>query len=188
MKYTKAEARHFYWHCVTAALLIENLENNTAANAHVTRAIRMATLTAAGKDGVHFASRGAHDRRPSPASDWAGLGLIKEHVVPVSVIALEVREVHRAGTKYVWRQLVHGLTQHDLENWQVIDSDEFLEQEAPLSALVAFIVRRSTKLAWITKEENTRLSRQGLTKVMPLDHGDDLLARYKACKIELIEL
>lgn len=188
MKYSEAEATYFYWHCKTAGLLIEQLEEfNTATLSHVHRAIRMATETAVGKHGVQYASRAAFELKPPSKKGWAGLGFVREHVVPVSVIARRIMQTHRSGTEYAWRELLGSLTQDDLQNWRVIDSDDFHDQRAPLSAVVAALVRRSAKLAWITKDEDRRLKQKGLTKVMPPNCDDDL-GRYAFCEIELVPL
>lgn len=189
MKYTKTEANYFYWHCKTAALLIEQLEQKNAATcSHIQRAVRMATETAVGKGGVQYASLSAHRQKPDSKKHWSGLGLTREHVVPVSVIANKVMHAHESGTKYAWADLVDGLTQEDLQNWNVVDSDHFLCQPAPFSAVIATIVRKWAVLAWITRDEDRELKKKGLTKSMPRDCENDELARYKACKIELVSL
>lgn len=188
MTATKSEARHFHWHCRTAAELLDRLEFNTATGAHIGRALRMATLTAVGKAGIHFASRGAHLRKGESGKDWPALGLIREHVVPVSVVLHKVRDAHASKAPITWRELVPHLAQEDLHHWEVIDSDHFLDTLAPFSAIVATIVRQSTVLAWITGEDNALLRRHGLTKTMPANHDGDALARYKACAIELVRL
>jgi hypothetical protein len=189
MRYTKSEANYFYWHCKTAALLIEQLEEkNTATCSHIQRAIRMASETAIGKDGVQYASHHAHQQKPPSRKHWSGLGLTREHVVPVSVIAKRVLDAHDAGVERPWRELIGGLTQDDIQNWSVIHSDDSLCQRAPFSALIATIVRRSAIFAWVTKDEDLKLKKEGLTKAMPPNFENDDLARYKFCQIELIPL
>jgi len=188
LKYTEAEANYFYWHCKTAALLIEHMEQlNTATLSHIQRAIRMASETAVGKYGVQYASQNAIQQKPQTTKHWSGLGFVREHIVPVSVIAKRVMDDRESGIQYSWRERLDGLTQDDLQNWNVIDSDYFHDQYAPLSAIIATIVRRSAKLAWITKDEDRKLKRMGLTKVMPPNSNDDL-ARYTFCDIELVPL
>lgn len=188
MEYTSTEASYFYWHCTVAAILIEQLDRNTATNSHVQRSIRMATETAIGKRGVQYASRSANELRMTSAGSWGGLGLVREHAVPVSVIAQRVIEHYDSGEKYAWRDILDVFTEDDLENWKVVDSDSFQSQAAPLSAIVASIVRRSAVLAWITKDEDALLKKKGFTKSMPSGADSDALARYKACGIELIPL
>jgi hypothetical protein len=190
VKYTKDEASYFYWHCKTAALLIEQLEErNTATWSHIRHAVRMASETAVGKAGVQYASKIAYEQKPPSKKHWSGLGFTREHVVPVSVIVKRVMDAHESGIKYSWRDLIRDrLTQDDLQNWSVIDSDYELDRTAHFSAVIATIVRRSAVFAWITKGEDKKLKEEGLTKVMPPDHGNDDLARYRFCKIELVPL
>lgn len=190
MKYTKDEASYFYWHCKTAALLIEQLqERNPATWSHIRYAIRMASETAVGNAGVQYASKVAFEQKPASKRHWRGLGFIREHVVPVSVIVKRVMDAHESGVEYSWRELVHDrLTQDDLQNWNVIDSEFEHERYAPFSAVIANIVRRSAVFAWITKGENKKLGDEGLTKTMPPHHGNDDLARYRFCEIDLVPL
>lgn len=190
VKYTRKEAEYFYWHCTIAALLIESLaERNRATLSHVQRAIRMASETAVGKAGVQYASEMAHRQKPATKKHWSGLGLTREHVVPVSVIVNRVLDTYDSGTAYSWRELVHDrLAPEDLQHWKVVDSDYFLDGAAPFSAVIANVVRRSAILAWITKDEDKRLKSEGLTKSMPRSCGEDDLARYKACKISIVPL
>lgn len=187
MAYTDKEAGYFYWHCTVAAILIEQqLERNAATNSHIQHAVRMATETARGKRGVQYASQRANERRALTQEPWASLGLTREHVVPVSVITRRIIKQYDSGAKYAWSDIVDAFTQHDLNNWKVIDSDLFQSQVAPLSAIIASMVRRSAVLAWITKEEDALLKKKGLVKTMPVGAERDELARYKACGIELV--
>jgi len=190
MKYTKQEAEYFFWHCTTAALLIESLKDrNRATLSHIHHAIRMASETAVGKAGVQYASEMAHKQKPATKKHWSGLGFTREHVVPVSVIVKRVMDLYDSGVSSSWRGLVFDrLTHDDLQHWNVMDSDFFLDRAAPLSAEIANLVRRSAILAWITKDEDRRLKREGLTKAMPAGYGEDDLARYKACQISVVPL
>ena len=106
--------------------------------------------------------------------------------MPVSVITRRIIKQYDSGAKYAWSDIVDAFTQHDLNNWKVIDSDLFQSQVAPLSAIIASMVRRSAVLAWITKEEDALLKKKGLVKTMPVGAERDELARYKACGIELV--
>lgn len=188
MSYSASEAKHFHWHCVTAAKLLEELTLNTATRVHVNNAIRMATLTAIGKNGIRHATRSAADRRANSLTKSGAAGLIKEHVVPISVISSRVINAKNAETPVTWRDLVADLTQQDLDHWQVIDSDSFLDSRAPLSAIIASMVRNLAVLAWVTPEENALLRESGLGKRMP-DNGDEsVFSRYTACKIEWVDL
>lgn len=188
MTYSESEARHFYWHCVTTAKLLEHLDLNTATRAHVNNAIRMATLTAIGKDGIRYASRSALAKRDNAAATSRTTGLIREHVVPISVISRRVLSAKENDTPVAWRDLIAHLTQEDLGHWQVIDSDSFRDSRAPLSAIVASIVRELAVLAWITTDENVRLRENGLAKRMPGNGDGGVFSRYTACKIEWVDL
>jgi hypothetical protein len=188
MKYTEDEANYFYWHCTTAALLIEQLEKNTATCSHIQRAVRMASETAVGKNGVQYASHEAYQQKLASKKNWSGLGLTREHVVPVSVITKKVLVAHESGIVYSWRELIGSLTQDDLRNWMVIDSDYFLGKAAPLSAVIASVIRRSAIFAWITKDDDKELRKKGVTKTMPPNQEDNELARYTFCGIKLVSL
>lgn len=188
MTYTDTEASYFYWHCATAALVLSSMELNTATRAHASNAIRMATLNAVGKRGVRYASAAAFEKYQLEGKDWSKLGLIREHVFPVSTILAKAVDAHRNEEVYSWRELTHHMVDEDFTRWNVLDSDSHLDSRAPLSAVIAALVRRHTVLAWVTKQENDRLKEEGLSKSMPADYGDDLLARYAVCKIDLVDL
>ena len=55
---TEVESRHFTWHCGVAALLLA-LPPNAATSSNLRHAIRKATETAGGKQGVLWASHAA---------------------------------------------------------------------------------------------------------------------------------
>lgn len=188
LSYTPREARHFYWHCSTAATLLDSLELNTATRVHLNNAVRMATLNAAGKSGIRLASASASALLTVASGKQGPKGLIREHVVPVSVIVRQVEEAWSSRVQYAWRELVPGLKDEDLENWKVVDSDYFLDSVAPFSAVIATLVRDRTLLAWVTSEDNARLRESGLGKSMPDYLPDNPRARYQACKIELVDL
>jgi hypothetical protein len=187
LTYTQKEANYFYWHCCTAALLLSEIELNTATRVHVANAVRMATLNAVGKNGVR-ASKTAHEKREAEGKEWSKLGLIREHAFPISVLLDKVMEAHENDESYTWRELKPRLKDEDFVHWSVLDSDTCLDSRAPLSAVIAALVRRFTVLAWITKSENASLKDKGLTKAMPANYGDDLLARYTMCNIDLVDL
>ncbi|WP_166213138.1 hypothetical protein [Cognatiluteimonas telluris] len=187
LTYTQKEANYFYWHCCTAALLLSQIDLNTATRVHVGNAVRMATLNAVGKKGVR-ASKAAHEEREAAGKEWSKLGLIREHAFPISVLLDKVLEAHKKGDIYTWRELKPYLKDEDFVHWNVLDSDTCLDSRAPLSAVIAALVRRFTVLAWITKSEDMSLKDKGLTKSMPANYGDDLLARYTICKIDLVDL
>jgi hypothetical protein len=101
---------------------------------------------------------------------------------------MRVVEAWSSHERPSWRELVPRLKDEDLQHWAVADSDYFLDAEAPLSAVVAAIIRRSTLLAWVTSADNSQLRSRGLTKCMPEGSGDDPHARYTACEIKLVDL
>jgi hypothetical protein len=109
-------------------------------------------------------------------------------VIPVSVISTRVVATWRSHERFSWRELVPWLKDEDFQHWKVIDSDYFLDADAPLSAVVAALVRQSTLLAWVTSADNDELRSRGLAKVMPEGIDDDPHARYSACGIKLVEL
>lgn len=187
MSYTEAEADYFFWHCACAALVLEKLVLNTATRVHLNNAIRMATLNAVGKNGIRLASPSAAEQI-SLTTRAPTAGLVREHVVPVSVIAGEVEAIFKAGTLYAWRELVPFLRQEDLVQWEVIDSDDFLDSAAPLSAVIASIVRERSLLAWVTKRDEAILRKAGYAKAMPSHLPDDPRGRYTACGIELVDI
>jgi len=188
LTYTQKEARYFYWHCMTVATLLENLELNTATSVHVNNGIRMATLNAVGRLGISLASPSAAKKISSSAGSSSYKGLLREHVVPVSVISTDVLQVWRSTEKPSWRELLPWLKKEDRQHREVVDSDYFLEVTAPLSALVATIVRRRTLLAWVTSADTVELRSRGLTERKPDSGTDDPRARYTACGISLVDL
>ncbi len=187
MSTTPSENKNFYWHCQVAALLLQSFpRQNAATRAHARNAIRMATLAATGKYGIPYATKGAHEKRAISARNWHELGLIREHVFPVSQVYDKV--VSETSSRYApsWAEISGSLTQDDMANWNVPAATS---EPAPLSARIARIVRDHSVLAWITHEEDALLRKNGLGKAMPANYqGDDLHARYHVCGIELIKL
>lgn len=85
MTATKSEAKNFYWHCQVAAT-VAKLHKNPATKANLRHALRLATLTVAGKNGVQLASRKAYSEKHLCGKDWSACGLVKEHVIPISLL------------------------------------------------------------------------------------------------------
>lgn len=84
------------WHCRVAALLLRELPQNPHTKHHVRGAIREASVAIKGKhrrlpEGVEFFSANARDQ----LARGKKLGLVREHVVPVSVINKKVVELHQ---------------------------------------------------------------------------------------------
>jgi len=187
MSTTSSENKNFYWHCQVASFLIEGFPQlNAATRAHVRNAIRMATLTARGKNGIPYATKGAIQERLKAGKDWHQLGLIREHVFPVSLIYDKVLADIATNEKTSWSDVIGSLTTEDHTNWNVPEDQSTF---APKSAKIAKIVRDHTVLAWITKKEDTALRAKGFSKSMPSNCDPrDLHARYSTCGLELIEI
>lgn len=187
------ESEQFFWNCHVAATLIDHdgIPRNTATKACVLYAVRKASICLIGKDGVRFATPGACAQRTAAGVPWQKAGLVKEHVVPVSLIR-----------ERVVAQL--DATRND----PALRPSFGLEDEAGLTAAAAAlfrahprawevgkVVRDMTLLAWITREEEKRFdekARHGgisLRKRMPMGwRGEDVFARYTACELELVEV
>ena len=188
MSYNETEARYFYWHCLTAAKVLSELGLNTATRVHLNNAIRMATLNAVGKNGIVYASSTAFDHISKQTGANRTRGLIREHVVPISEISKRIVEAWRSNHSPTWRELTQLLTNADFKNWSVIDSDDFLDSDAPLSAIAAAIIRQRTALAWVTSTDNALLRARGLGKSMPKGCENEVFSRYTECQIKVVKL
>ena len=195
MTATASESLNFYWHCQTAELLIRHFlpHSSAAISSNIHHALRMATLCAAGKNGVHHATEKALALKISSGRDWHQLGLIREHAVPVSLIQDEVLRVakqyllcEKSRKSWAGSEVAPRLHQHDHENWGLPAN---LSRIAPLSAAVAAVIRTRTVLVWTTKEEDSLLNDSGVKKMMPAGKKmEDSLARYEHCKIKTVDL
>jgi hypothetical protein len=174
MTATWIESEHFLTHCEVAALVIDTLPANAATRAHARHALRMATLNVAGRNGVLYASSKARQIKQATGKDWHQSGLIKEHVVPLSLIH-----------KWVVEELARPLPADGAAGvtTTIVRADRARQ--------VANIVREWTLLAWISQDDDARLRDRGLNagkslhKSMPADwDGQDRFARYSACGIE----
>jgi hypothetical protein len=170
MTATPTEAQHFLWHCAVAAMLIDTLPANAATSSHSRNAIRLATVTAVGKNGVLHASKDAKAIKASSGKAWDKSGLVKEHVIPVSLI-------HERVVEALKRTPAGPGAQSFPDN--------------PRARQVAKIVEELTLLAWISKDEEARLrdktrdAGKSLHKRMPTGwDGQEKFARYIACEIE----
>lgn len=166
------EANYFRWHCAVAAMLIDALPANAATSAHTRHAIRMATVTAVGEKGVLHASKQAREIKEASGKAWNKCGLVKEHVIPVSLIHERVVEA-----------LKRSAVGPDQGGQSFPDN--------PRARQVAKIVEEMTLLAWISKDEEARLrdktrdAGKSLHKRMPTGwDGKEKFARYIACGIE----
>lgn len=192
MKPNSSEASNFFWHCVVAAKVADELPRNPATNAHFLNGVRLASVCIAGKHGVHYASEDARSIQEQSGAPWNKCGFIREHVVPVSIISDFVREELKKPAESVqWDVLKASMESAGL-------TSEVLDRFAvhPRARQVAQVVLEWTTLAWITKSENGRFRDKakhgGITlgKRMPKDWapGHDRLARYVACGIPLVKL
>jgi len=193
MSATKAEGTNFFWHCLMAAKVLDEMPQNTVTRSYVLRAVRMASVCVRGRRGVQFASAGATAERVNRGLDWDRLGLIKEHVVPVSVICKLVRQ--ELGRPHPIPGTEDSLcATGSARNLTAAESDLF--REHPRAEQVARIVNAWTLLAWITPEEDRQFddkARHGgmsLRSRMPSSWtvNSDKLARYQACGIALAEI
>jgi hypothetical protein len=175
---TRAEASYFLRHCEVAALLLDAFSPlDPATSSHVVRAIRMATLNAAGKNGVSHASTQARKRKEATGKPWHQCGLIKEHAVPVSLIYRRVLDAFSAM----------GLGDPSLVDLSDLAADEqAFARRNPKAWSIAKIVREETVLAWITADEDAELRKRGLQRCMPpgWDESQSRFARYETCGIE----
>lgn len=190
MKATPSEATNFFWHCLMAAKVMDELPKNTATKSHAVHAVRMATLCAAGRNGVQYASDAAIKLREAENKPWERCGLIKEHVVPVSLVRERVYDELKATRG----QAAPNPFQPAGEDADALTSEVIaLFQHHPRAWQVARIISEWTHLAWITKLENERFddkARHGgisLRKRMPNGWTEEQgrLARYDACGIVL---
>ena len=166
----------------------------TATNGHVLRAVRMATLCAAGKHGVQYASDDAQSHRESHGKHWEKCGLIKEHIVPVSLICEQVTK--ELGSTRDQSQGAMPLLLSDQDRQGLTPEVIELFQQHPRAWVVARIIREWTHLAWITEPENRRFDEKdrhggiSIRKRMPKgwEIGHDRLARYDACDIKVSKI
>jgi len=184
---SESEALNFYWHCVIAAKLIDELPPGTATRAHILRAVRMATICATGRNGVQYASDEAIRIKSSEGKRWEDCGLIKEHAFPVSLVCQRVYA--QLKTNKESPEGAFGSSEN--EGLGLPPETVALFQTSPRAWQVALVIREWTHVAWITKEEEGRFddkSRHGGISIrsrMPKNwtEGQSRLARYDACEI-----
>ena len=188
MQPSASDSTNFFWHCQIAAKLFDELPDSTVRNAYVLRAVRMASNCHIGAKGVRYASPAALAVAGS-GLEWKNKGLVKEHVVPVSVIAGFVREALKRDPQ---RGTAEGLSDLGISKYprSVVD----LFRQHPRAWQVAREVRKWTSMAWITENENRLFGDKELhggktiTKCMPAGWtpGDNHFDRYVKCEIKLI--
>lgn len=191
MTATATENINFFWHCLVAANVIDELPKNTATTSHSLRAVRMATVCCTGKNGVQYASEDARKRREAQGGHWEQCGLVKEHVVPVSLVHALVQSELVATCGSADTPRPHVLSD---QNTQGLTPEVIaLFQKHPRAWLVGRIVRQWTLLAWITELENKRFDDKTLhggisiRKCMPKGWTEeqDRFTRYTDCDIAL---
>ncbi len=181
-----SEATNFFWHCLVAAKLMDELPDVTVRNAHFVHAVRKATVCSVGAQGVRYASDAARiQREVEGKKPWGACGLVKEHAVPVSEIGKRVRVALREAPATTPLPLSEAQTR-ELPPTVVADF-----RQHPRAWQVASVVREWTLLAWITPAEDARFDDKtahggiSIRKCMPVgwteSHGR--LARYDACRI-----
>lgn len=182
----------FFHYCNVAAKIIDELPRNTTTRACALFAIRRASNCYAGKNGIRFVSAGALARHKEVGAPWHQLGLIKEHVVPVSLMRKKTTAALQALSSDAGTAPPPFTEEAAPE---LPPNVAALFQQHPRAWQVGRIVRDWTILAWITGEENARFNDKpkydgiSLIKRMPLDwDGKDPFARYTAAGIELVAM
>lgn len=187
------EIEKFFWYCHVAAKIIDEVDQNAATKACALYAVRMATICYAGKNGVQFASAAATAKKALSGKHWQHSGLVKEHVIPVSMIRERVvSELDATRGDTLPAPLI--LSDEDLNG--LSPAVVALLQEHPRAWLVGGIVRELTILAWITPEEERQFDDKAkhggisLRKRMPIGWAtdQDRLARYTSCGIVLSKI
>lgn len=184
-----AEALNFFWHCRVAVKLIDELQDTTVTKAHALHAVRMATLCAAGRNGVQYASEGARMIKGDQTKHWEKFGLVKEHAIPVRLVRTLVLNDLRATSDGAQAAVPLVLSEQDMQG--LTPKVIALFRQHPRAWQAARIIREWTLLAWITKDEDARFddkARHGgisLRDRMPTGwtHDQDRFARYNSCGI-----
>ena len=188
MTATASEAKNFYWHCQVAAT-VAKLHKNPATKANLRHALRLATLTVAGKNGIYLASRKAYSEKHLCGMDWSACGLVKEHVIPISLLyGLVRRELDNPAPRR-WENYLDVPVDQNRALWNIPLDWANTSEAVPDALLIAKVIKESTILAWIHQEDDMKLRTGGYAKRMPEDwDGQDPLARYRAAGIEVLEL
>lgn len=190
---TQPEVEQFFWNCHVAAKIIDEMPRNTATRACALYAVRKATVCYEGRNGVQYASAPAVDKKTRAGKHWEKSGLVKEHVIPVSMIREQVVSDLDA-TRGDAVSVPFVLSGEDAEG--LSSATVALFQGHPRAWRVGRIVRELTILAWITPEEEhlfddkVRHGGISLRKRMPVGwaHGHDRFARYTSCGINLSKI
>jgi hypothetical protein len=187
-----SELANFYWYCAAATQLIEQLPGNAATRSVIRHAVRNATKALTGGNGVPYASEAALRLRADNGDSWKGCGLVQEHAIPVGHIHNEL--VASLASPPSGTTLAEARQRLDSEMAAIPFKPGAIEDfpRNPHIAIVVNIIRASTTMAWLTKEEDERLKKRlsdgsrSLNQRMPPGwDGRDPLARYSFCEIEV---
>jgi hypothetical protein len=175
-----------YWHCEVAAMVLNQLPMNPCTKQHVRESIRYATLSAHGSP--RFVS---HEAKPT-FDEGKMDSLVREHVVPVSIVIGKVLE--RARPFIDFEDGSHRFMPAEKHSqWRLARTESGSERVFSLGNLraweIAEIVKQWSVLAWVTKSEDQRLRDARLHSSMPSDwNGTDLFSRYEKCGIRWIPI
>ncbi len=175
-----------YWHCEVAAMVLNQLPMNPCTKQHVRESIRYATLSFNGKP--RYVS---HEAKPI-LDMGTTQSLVREHVVPVSIIIGKV--LQRTRPIIDFKDGAHRFMPSDENSQRRLGRTErSLERVLSVGNLraweIAEIVKKWSVLAWVTKSEDQRLRDARLHSKMPSDwNGTDIFSRYEKCGISCISL
>lgn len=187
-----SELVNFYWHCAVVTQLIQQFPPNSATKSDTRWAIRKATESLTGKNGVPYASLAAQEARALNAGRWEGCGLVREHAIPVGHIYREI--VGALSKEWSETDLAAGKLRLDAEMKRIPARHGAFSgfPDNACIAIVADVIRAATTMAWLTQQEDQLLkervdnSSESLNKRMPPGwDGVDALARYRHCGIKV---
>ena len=147
-----SEINNFFWHCLVAAKLLDELRRETVTKSHILHAVRKATDCWAGRNGVQYASDDARAQKERIGKHWEKCGLRKEHVIPVRVV-----------NQFVYEELMLPISTTGVSEPLVLSDQEMqgltpevveLFHQHPRAWTVARIIREWTLHAWITIPED----------------------------------
>ncbi|HFL2038784.1 TPA: hypothetical protein ACXIGC_000146 [Stenotrophomonas maltophilia] len=192
---TPAELANFYWYCAAAAQLIEQLPGNAATRSVSRHAVRNATNALTGNKGVPYASVAARKVCMANGGSWERCGLRREHAIPVGHIHRELVAAIWAPRSDLALAEARGRLDEEMAATPVKSGAFAGFPSNPRIAIVVDIIRASTALAWLTEEEDDLLKARlgdgswSLNQRMPPGwDGKDPLARYRFCKIDVLEI
>lgn len=183
------QPEYFHWHCEVAALLLSALPGNAATKHHVRNALRMATLAAAGPNGVRFASVKAQQQQAARGLPWDKCDLIREHVVPIGEMYDQMLLSLGSPAFTTAPGKEPTLIQSTQRRTKLRAGENVHLLSSPRAWQIAAIVRQWSLMAYVTREEDALLRANKLHSRMPEDwDGKDKFARYIACGIRWVSL